>query len=225
MDSKLSDKEWDDLVRGVNVPPEVPRERMWQVIDAARQDRRRVVTAPGLSGRRRPVEFWRFAAGLAAVLVIGFALGRFSGGTNAPSAVPGAAPAAVASGDQPRPTTNDPRLEREVYRLAAASLFGRADYLLTDFKVRSCAEEDLAAAPALASGMLVQTRLLLDSPAARDPGLREMLEDLELVLAQIGGLSRDNCARDVAWIRQGLRERSTLDRLRMMSAGGAQGSL
>jgi len=72
---------------------------------------------------------------------------------------------------------------------------------------------------------LLQTRLLLDAPATRDIELIGLLEDLELVLAQIVGLSRDNCARDVAWIKQGLQERSTLDRLRMMSDGRDQDPL
>ena len=44
-------------------------------------------------------------------------------------------------------------------------------------------------------------------------------DELELVLAQIVGLSRDNCARDMAWIRDGLRDRATIDRLRTVSAG------
>jgi len=49
--------------------------------------------------------------------------------------------------------------------------------------------------------------------------MKNLLDELELVLAQIVGLSRDNCARDMAWIRQGLQERSTIDRLRTVSAG------
>ena len=41
-----------------------------------------------------------------------------------------------------------------------------------------------------------------------------------MVLAQIAGLSPEHCARDMAWIRRGLHDRATIDRLRMMSAGG-----
>jgi hypothetical protein len=57
--------------------------------------------------------------------------------------------------------------------------------------------------------------------AADDIEMNNLLEELELVLAQIVGLSRNNCARDMAWIRQGLQERSTIDRLRTVSAGKA----
>jgi hypothetical protein len=39
------------------------------------------------------------------------------------------------------------------------------------------------------------------------------------VLAQIVGLSQKDCARDMAWIRKGLQERATIDRLRAVSAG------
>ena len=74
--------------------------------------------------------------------------------------------------------------------------------------------------PEWAGGMLVQTRLLMGTPVADDPAVLELLEDLELVLAQIVGISRDNCARDMAWIRSGLENRSTIDRLRRMSGDG-----
>ena len=105
--------------------------------------------------------------------------------------------------------------------MAARDLFGRADFLLTDFKVRSCGTADLTEVPDWAGGMLVQTRLLMGTPAADDLEMKNLLEDLEMVLAQIVGLSRENCAGDMAWIRQGLLERATIDRLRTVSAGSA----
>jgi len=110
-------------------------------------------------------------------------------------------------------------VEVDPYRLAARDLFSRADFLLTDFKVRSCGKDDLSEVPAWAGGMLVQTRLLMDTDVAEDVEMKILLDELELVLAQIVGLSRDNCARDMAWIRRGLQERDTIDRLRTVSAG------
>jgi hypothetical protein len=68
--------------------------------------------------------------------------------------------------------------------------------------------------------MLVQTRLLMDTSVDEDPGMHALLQELEMVLAQIAGLSPEHCARDMAWIRRGLQDRATIDRLRMMSAGG-----
>jgi len=228
MSRDISDNEWDDAVRGLPEPPAVPRERMWQVIDEARRKRRQVVAAPERMQRRgNRARYWRMASAMAAILVLGVAIGRMTMAPNLPPAVnPTEAPTVVAADNVEAPrTTINPAAEREVYRLAAANLFGRADFLLTDITVQSCANRDPGEAPSWAGGMLLQTRLLLDTPVAEDAEMKKLLEELELVLAQIAGLSRDNCARDMAWIKQGLQERSTLGRLRIMSAGGSQGAL
>jgi hypothetical protein len=222
MNKRSDSNGWENLVRGVNEPPEVPRERMWQAIDAARQDRRQVVTAPEFQRpRRHRNRFWQAGAALAAVLVLGVAIGRMTVTPDAPVVAVQEAPVPTALA---RSTVNA-SAENDVNRLAVANLFGRADYLLTDFKVSACAQQDLGAAPRWAGGLLMQTRLLLDTPVAKDPEMQQLLEELELVLAQIVGLSRDNCARDMAWIKQGLQDRSTLDRLRIVTAGGNQGAL
>ena len=196
--------------------PEVPRNRRWERIDAARRERRGLVQ-PDFTPKSRPVwRYARLAAGLAAVLLVGVLIGRTLTG---PSGIP--TPVAGNGAEVQGPGLHDPvQVQREVYGLAAADLFGRADFLLTDFKVRSCGTGNLQAAPDWAGGMLVQTRLLMGTPVADDPAVRELLEDLELVLAQIVGLSRDNCARDMAWIRSGLENRATIDRLRRMSGDG-----
>jgi hypothetical protein len=167
-----------------------------------------------LSPGRGPVfRVLRISAAVAAVLVIGIFIGRL---TENQGTVPLAdiAPVAVIQ-TEPDP----PHIKKDVYAMAARDLFGRADFLLTDFKVRSCGTDNLTEIPDWAGGMLVQTRLLMGTSAAEDIQMNNLLEELELVLAQIVGLSKNNCARDMAWIRQGLQERSTIDRLRTVSAG------
>ncbi len=52
-----------------------------------------------------------------------------------------------------------------------------------------------------------------------------LMVELELVLAQIVGLSRENCAQDMAWIQKGLQENSTLERLRLVSDDGPRRAL
>lgn len=216
----MDDKDIKDMAEKHLEVPEVPRERMWERIDAARRERRGIVQ-PDFTPKRSPVwRYTRLAAGLAAVLLVGVMLGRTL-------KEPGTMPAPVASngnGNEAEiqgPGLHDPvDVQRDVYGLAASDLFGRADFLLTDFKVRTCGAEELAAVPEWAGGMLVQTRLLMGTPVADDPAVLELLEDLELVLAQIVGLSRENCVRDMAWIRSGLENRATIDRLRRMSGDG-----
>ena len=206
----MDDKELNKMARSHNPPPEVPRDRMWEKIEAARNGRRGVVQ-PDFTPRRSPVfRILRIAAGVAAILVLGVFIRRMTDQQPAPVPVP------VAVNEV---ETTDPEIKKDIYRLAARDLFSRADYLLTDFKVRSCGKDDMSEVPAWAGGMLVQTRLLMDTDVAEDIEMKNLLDELELVLAQIVGLSRDNCARDMAWIRQGLQERSTIDRLRTVSAG------
>jgi hypothetical protein len=77
--------------------------------------------------------------------------------------------------------------------------------------------------PSWAGGMLLQTRLLMETPVGRDPETRALLMDLELVLAQIAGISQNNCARDVAWIRDAMTEQATIDRLRLARPVSAAG--
>jgi len=104
-------------------------------------------------------------------------------------------------------------------KFAAANLFSRADALLTDLQTGRCDDERLAPVPAWAGGMLAQTRLLLDSELADDPDMKSLLLDLELILARITDLSREDCSEDVNHIRQDIRDKATLDRLRLAAAG------
>jgi len=208
-----NEQDREEMARLHNRPPEVPRDRMWERIDAARAERRSVLQ-PDFTPRPRPVyRILRLTAAVAAVLVIGIFIGRLTENTVTVPVID-TAPVAVT---QPEPARPD--VKSDVYAMAARGLFGRADFLLTDFKVRSCGTDDLTEVPDWAGGMLVQTRLLMGTSAADDIEMKNLLNELELVLAQILGLSRDNCARDMAWIRQGLQERSTIDRLRTVSAG------
>ena len=216
----MDDKEISEMAQQHNQPPEVPRDRMWAKIDAARTERRGLLQ-PDFSARRSPAfRIMRLTAAVAAVLILGIFIGRLTLETET-LPVGDTSPVAVVADTstvQETPPVNT-GLRRDVYAMAARDLFGRADFLLTDFKVRSCGRDDLSEVPDWAGGMLVQTRLLMDTPAADDTQMKNLLEDLELVLAQIVGLSRENCAGDMAWIRQGLQERSTIDRLRTVSAG------
>jgi hypothetical protein len=69
-----------------------------------------------------------------------------------------------------------------------------------------------------ARDLLATTRLLMDSPQARDPRLRALLDDLELVLAQVARLPRRAAAPDVYLIDETLDQREVLPRLRGLLA-------
>ena len=206
------DNDLDELVQQMkqqhHTPPAVPRDRMWAGIENARRGR---LEQP----RRQPA--WRRwglpAMAAAAVLLLGIAIGRLGVRPDAgPLVADDLTPPSVAAG--PRNQTSP------LVRHAAADLFNRADVLLTDLKVSSCTTRDAAAVPAWAGNLLVQTRLLLDTPLADNAETKTLLQDLELVLIRITGLSREDCARDVDLIRRDLETNATLDRLRLAAAGG-----
>jgi hypothetical protein len=72
-----------------------------------------------------------------------------------------------------------------------------------------------------ARDVLSSTRLLLDSPASRDPQLRALLADLELVLAQIVQLSGTPLqAGERELIERAMRDRDLLPRLRSAVPAG-----
>jgi len=181
-------------------PPDTPREELWRRIAAARAARRRRKTMVPLG--------LRWGVGIAAVLALGVAIGRWTASTRAPGTAPLAAPGGA---DQ---------AAMLAYRVAAAQYLTRAEALLTGLRAETRAGEPAAQFTAQARDLLTTTRLMLDSPAAQDPRLKSLLEDLELVLAQIAQLPSRSDPEDVGLINQGLDQRSVLLRLRTAIPAG-----
>ncbi len=77
-----------------------------------------------------------------------------------------------------------------------------------------------------AKGLLSNTRLLLDSPAGDDPRRAKLLQDLELVLAQIVQLSPNAAATDRELIQGSIQNGHVMTRLRSaIPAGQPRGIL
>jgi len=172
-------------------PPATPREELWRRIAAARAARQARVIALRAA--------LRWGVGIAAVLALGVAIGRWStrGGDSSSS------PAVAAGTDLPSTLA---------YRVAAAQHLTRTEALLTGFRAAS-------RSPSVPRAQFA-TRLMLDSPAASDARLKGLLEDLELVLAQIAQLPSSGDREDVQSINQGLDQRSVLLRLRTANPAG-----
>jgi hypothetical protein len=68
--------------------------------------------------------------------------------------------------------------------------------------------------------LLATNRLLLDSPEGRERKTRVLLEDLELVLAEIAQLSPEAPAEDRELIREGMERGGVLSRLRTVVPAG-----
>lgn len=215
--------EMDDLAARLrdsyNAPPETPREEMWAIVEASLEARRgagassgaKVIPLETIRARRTPAVHrglgWGVAA--AALLILGVGIGRMSLRTPAPTA------GAV---DVPDPTA---------LHVAALEHLGQTESLLT--VVRADARSgrlDPQVGP-WARSLLAETRLLLDAPDERDPAMKELLQDLELVLVQIVGVT-DNGGHNAARTRtelnltlQGLKDRDLLPRIQAMVPVGS----
>lgn len=201
-------KDLDDLIetarREHRTPPPAPREALWERIDATRAPQRRIVR----TDFRRHL---RWAAAAAAMLAAGVLLGRL-----APDpATPGAGPQQVVVAPEAASGERAAEAGNPLYDRVAVAVLDRADALLTDFRVRSCAEDETRTeVKSWAGSLLSETRLLMNTPAGDDPELGRLLSELELVLAQLSMLSDDRCETDSAWIVDGMKRRDTLERLR-----------
>jgi len=223
-----------------NAPPETPREEMWEEIRAARagevaesgsdsaDDVRSLDSAPSTRRFPRPKPWW---LGIAAALVIGVALGRVSDGPVDPDA--SGTPAVADAGSTGTPITgsgveSDSESGSEMpseaallpYRFATTELLNRSETFLTMVRAGGAAEESADEVREWARPLLTRTRLLLGSPAATDPELRSLLDDLEIVLVQIAQLPEDD-SEERGWIDEGMDESRLLFRLRAASAAGA----
>jgi hypothetical protein len=136
-------------------------------------------------------------------------------------AVPASVPAA-------RPEVSRPAMERaapaarraapaeprDLYRLASQQMLGQAESLLAQYRADRAAERIDPAIGRWARDVLGSTRLLLDSPASDDPEMLRLLEDLELVLAQIVQRTGQADPLEDEMIERTIEDRDLMPRLR-----------
>jgi hypothetical protein len=221
--TEMRDDRFDDQLRDsareYNTPPVTPREEMWAAIEARKTEKtektERTEKTEKTAGPKtgitplRPLRHLRplrLAAGIAAILAIGIGLGRMSAHRTEP------APVAV--------TDPASRVTGVAYQVATTEHLGQAEAFLTLFRtsVRRGGNEQLASATA--RQLLATNRLLLDSPAASDARTRTLLQDLELVLAEIAQLSPRPSSPDLDLITEGLERGGVMSRLRTAVPSG-----
>lgn len=184
------------------LPPEPDYQAMWERIE-------REAFAGVRSNKRTPS--WRiFSIGLAAALAMGIGLGRFT-----LKEAPAPTVAAVAT-DTATPASG-------AYDRAASELLGRTVVLLTSLPAEGRSVGAGERFSNQATELLTSTRLLLDSPAASDARFKDLLEDLELVLAQIAMLQNGRTRQEIDLITDALEERDVVPRIRSAVARLATG--
>ena len=180
-------------------PP--PLDRMWEAIEPT------AFTAPA----RTPSRWLRTLLPLAAMLVLGFGLGRFAQapGRTSPEGLveTGLAAVPAAASSEARPFVG-----------VATNYLERVTALLLTLAGESSRGQPVEYKASQARDLLATTRLLMDSPDPIEPQLRVLLEDLELVLAQIARLPARPEAPDVYLIDQALDQREVIPRLRVYLA-------
>lgn len=217
----MQDHDFDNWLkkaaRSYNEPPAPDVNGMWAEIE--QQHFVLPSTLPVLIAQASPTEsrlgvrhthWWNQTwLRVAAALVIGVGVGRVS--------LSPAAPAVVASHVVP---SSETRAVQPPVMLPALSAPAANKYLGETVALLASLQSDTRSARtdkqliAGASDLLNTTRFLLDSPNSRNPNVRGLLEDLELVLVQIVQLSNDGTADDVNLIHQALEQRDVMPRLR-----------
>ena len=174
-----------------------------------------VVTPPAVTGAESlaPV----VPQNLATVAAPGRIARTAGRGDSRPGVIEGPSRSDVASAT-PTPTGQSP-----AYQLTAVQHLSEAEALLTSFRARSTADQQMDAQLGVwARQLLSNTRLLLDSPVANDPQRRPLLEDLELVLVQIVQLSPGSTPQDRELIEKTLQQDHVMTRLRTAIPAGTQ---
>ena len=196
----------DDARRTWPMPPEPDYQAMWGRIERE--------AFSGVRAKESRTPSWRvFSIGIAATLMVGVGLGRLSMKQAAPSESVQTL-AAV--------TTDTTPTRASEYDRAASELLGRTVVLLTSLPddARSAGAERFSNN---AIELLTSTRLLLDSPAASDARFKDLLEDLELVLAQIAMLQSGRTRQEIDLITDALEEREVVPRIRSAVARLSRG--
>lgn len=188
-----------DAAKAYHSPLPTPREELWARIQTKRREKRVIPLRPWMA--------WAVAA--AAVLVLGIGIGRIT--VRQPQPAP--APTQVV-------TAEIDSLANQAYKVAATQYLSRTEAFLTSFRADANRSASTARLARQARDLLSTTRLMLDSPAANDPRLRSLLEDLELVLMQIALLNpvEDGHERDL--ITQGMNQSNVLPKLRSAIPAG-----
>jgi hypothetical protein len=200
----------DELLKAARmqyrVPPEPDRERIWSAIESEAFD-------TAVTPRRRGFSWagsWQLAA---ASLLIGVLAGRYSAsGSIAPSLTePPAQTASLTSSAKP-------------YQQTTEEVLGRTAVLLTALRSSDLRPNDAGPMSEQATRLLGRVRILIDSPAASDPQMLNLLLDLETTLAQVARMQPSRGTKDINLINEAVAQRDIVPRIQSvvvdLAAGG-----
>ena len=234
----MNDDQLDEILseaaRDYNAPGDIPRDVMWARITEARRQRKVALPA---SNR---VWLWS-SAGIAAALLIatGISIGRRMersspiGGAAvasrdtsnrrdsttpaAPSREVAAAPRESSVSATPEPSRDTSGPDKTLaYQLVVLQHLAGTEAMITSFRAAARNGETDAHVAKWARDLLGTTRLLEASPAAADPVMKRLLDDLELVIVQIVQYTTrgTNDPEELDLIEQSIKKRGVITKLR-----------
>jgi hypothetical protein len=196
-------EQWlQDAAKSYHAPVPTPRDEIWKRIEDARRHKHVIELRPWMR--------WSVAA--AAVLILGIGIGRWS--ANQVSTPPAPTPVSTRVGGE------IDSLASVAYQVAATQYLSRTEAFLTSFRADANRSANTGRLARQARDLLTTTQLMLDSPAAENPRLRALLQDLELVLMQISTLNPVQNGRDRDLINEGMNQSNVLPKLRSAIPAG-----
>ena len=195
----MSDEHFERLMKDAAAtyrrPPEAPLDEMWASIEAE-------AFGTPLHTKRRVSLMSSPWLRMAAVLVLGVAIGR--GSTLFQRSAPPVSQTVATTGKD----------AGDSYQLTTDRYLDQTVALLVQLPKQLQSGRTDSAFVARANKSLTTLRLLMDSPAASNPRMRSLFEDLELVLVQVVQMPKTGSAADASLIRQAMQQRDVMPRLR-----------
>ncbi len=230
------DEQMSSLARSYNEPSAVPKDEIWARIQAARQPQQAATATVDLAAvreqrRQRRLDTWRWPIAAAALLALGIGIGRFTVSQRSAGDSLASQERIATALDSGSVTTPDRLVASEhltasrslsAYAVATASHLAQTESYLTAFRAQALGGHVDSIPVRGARQLLASNQLLLDSPAARDPRLRALLQDLELVLMEISQFGSNRRPGDLDLITEGMERGAVLTRLRVAAPAGSR---
>ncbi|HKW11352.1 MAG TPA: hypothetical protein VJO33_13300 [Gemmatimonadaceae bacterium] len=154
---------------------------------------------------------------IAAALVIGVGIGRLSYVLGRAKPTPGTSASTITAPDSSPRISSTATAPTQPLDPATSRYLGQAAALLIALPTETNGARPDQAFMKRANELLLTTRLLIDSPSGADPALRNLLDDLELVLVQVVRLEKErdhSRSTEMELIQQALDQRDVIPRLR-----------